>query len=122
VYEQLSEPVGIGKLIVAPAELVANELIFPPHEIVGKILSTTVTIAVPVAILLLISLTVNVTVFAPRFEQLNEVFDNVVDEILQLSVDPLFICDGVILAVPKLLKATVMFCVTTVGAVLSIVG
>ena len=47
-------------------------------------------------------------------------FDSVKEEIPQLSDDPLSIWDAVIVAVPELLRATVMFLHDTVGLILSI--
>ena len=85
---------------------------------VGGVTSRTVTVAVQVAVLPLPSLAVNVTVFAPKFAQVKLVADRPKLGVPQLSVEPLLICDAVILALPPL-KFTVMFWQLAVGGVTS---
>ena len=117
---QLSvEPLFICEAIIlaVPAEFKATEMFCV--NTVGKIVSVTVTTAVPVFTLPFTSVTVNVTVLVPTLAQVNVDGFTVTVAILQLSVEPLFICEAVILAVPDAFKATEMFCVNTVGRTVS---
>ena len=88
---------------------------------VGLILSCTVTVAVPVSLFPLASVTVSVTVLAPTLLQSKVVLLKLYpsDGIEQLSVEPLLICAGDMLAAPLASNCTVIFCVTTVGFILS---
>ena len=72
-------------------------------------MSCTVTIDVQAETLLLLSVTVNVTVLAPILEHVKVFGDTVIDFIPQASVEPLFICDAVMLALPVASSCTVMF-------------
>ena len=85
---------------------------------VGGVTSRTVTVAVQVAVFPWPSFTVNVTVFAPKLAQVKLVADRPKLGVPQLSVEPLLICDAVILALPPL-KFTVMFWQSAVGGVTS---
>ena len=68
----------------------------------------------------LASVTVNITVFAPTFEQVNVLGETLNEAIPQASVEPLFTWAPVILTVPAEFNWTVMFCVITVGTIVSI--
>ena len=72
-------------------------------------MSTTVTVAMQVEMLPLTSVTVSVILFAPTLEQLKLLFEIVVLAIPQLSEDPLFICDAVMVALPEAFRLIVMF-------------
>ena len=86
---------------------------------VGGVTSRTVTVAVQVAVFPLPSATVNVTVLDPRFEQVKLLWEtDCAVAVPQLSVEPLLICEAVILALLPL-KFTVMFWHTAVGGVTS---
>ena len=86
---------------------------------VGDVTSRTVTVAVQVAVFPLPSATVNVTVLDPRFEQVNALWEtDCAVAVPQLSVEPLLICDAVMLALLPL-KLTVMFWQSAVGGVTS---
>ena len=86
---------------------------------VGGVMSRTVTVAVQVAVLLLPSLTVNVTTFAPRFEQVKLLWEtDCAVAVPQLSVEPLLICEAMMLALLPL-KFTVMFWQRAIGGVTS---
>ncbi len=65
-----------------------------------------------------VSVPVNVTVFAPIFAQVKSVL-SILNIILQLSLLPLSILEGTIVAEPVSSKSIVKFCAMTVGAVLS---
>ena len=72
-------------------------------ETTGKIRSSIVTTAFAVAMLPPLSSTVNTTVFKPPFAKLVplKVLGNTdIDLISQLSVDPLSICEGKMVATP----------------------
>ena len=73
------------------------------------ILSSTVIVAVAESEFPLASVTVKVTVFAPTFEQSKVVLSNVIVAIEQLSLEPLSICEAVIVAFPEASNGTVMF-------------
>ncbi|MCY1227640.1 hypothetical protein D9M72_399210 [compost metagenome] len=82
-------------------------------------LSSTVTTAVFEATFPLTSVTVKITVFGPTFVQLKAVVSKTYVAIAQLSNEPLSICAGVIVACPLASNCTVIFCVRTVGLILS---
>ena len=88
----------------------------------GAVTSWTVTVANPVFTFPLLSVTVKVTVLVPKLAQVNVLgeTDNNALLIPQASVEPLLIWAGIILAVPALFNCTVMFCVTTIGLIVSI--
>ena len=86
----------------------------------GAVTSWTVTVANPVFTLPLLSVTVKVTVFAPVFEQVNVLGETVTVAIPHASLEPLLICDAVIVALPDEFNWAVMFCVTTTGLIVSI--
>ena len=86
----------------------------------GAVTSCTVTVAVPVFTFPLLSVTVNVTVFAPKLVQVNVLGETVTVAIPHASLDPLSICEAVILAFPELFNCIVKFCVITTGLTVSI--
>ena len=88
-------------------------------EIVGKIISVTVTVAVPVAELPFVSVTVNVTVLPPNSSHVNVFGLTLILAIWVLSVEPLFTWFAVILTKPLLSKFTVIFWVITIGSIVS---
>lgn len=81
--------------------------------------SWTVTIASHFATLPLKSVTERVTVLFPKFPQLNVSREALIDEMPQLSVEPLSICDATIEALPVLSKVMLMFLHNAVGSVVS---
>ena len=85
----------------------------------GTVKSWTVTVAIPVLTFPLLSVTVNVTVLAPIFEHVNVLGETANVAIPQASLEPLLICEAVILALPELFNCTVMFWVTTNGLTVS---
>ena len=86
---------------------------------VGLIVSSTITVAVSDATLPLTSVTYKITVFEPTLEQLKLELLRVYDAISQLSVEPLLIIAGTILACPFASNWIVIFCVRTVGFIIS---
>ena len=88
----------------------------------GAVTSWTVTVAKPVFTFPLLSVTVKVTVLAPKLAQVNVLgeTDNNALLIPQASVEPLFICAGVIETFPAEFNWTVIFWVTTIGLTVSI--
>ena len=89
------------------------------HIAVGATLSCTVTVEVQVDILPLLSVTVKITVFAPTLEHVNVFGDTVIFFIPQASLEPLSICEAIILALPVASNCTVKFLHIAVGATLS---
>ena len=85
----------------------------------GLTVSATVTVAVPVFTFPLLSVTVKVTVFIPTFEQVKVLGKIVLVDIPHASLEPLSICDAVMLALPDPFNCTVMFCVNTTGLTVS---
>ena len=71
------------------------------HKAVGRIVSSTVTVAVQVDELPEESVTVSVTAFAPMLRQVNAVGFATLDWMPQISEDPLSICAALILAFPS---------------------
>ena len=67
---------------------------------VGRILSCTVTVALAEVTFPFTSVTVKITVFAPTLAQVKEVLFKVIVLIAQLSVEPLLIIAGVMVAWP----------------------
>ena len=70
----------------------------------GLIVSDNVTVAVPVFMFPLVSVTVKVTMFDPILAQVNVLGETATVAIPHASLEPLFICAAVIVAVPKLLN------------------
>src|SRR6476661_4372182 len=92
------------------------------QNMLGAVLSTTVTMAVAVAWLPLASVTVRVTVFGPTLAQVKLRGDTLRVRLLaavQLSLLPLFTAAAVSVARPRALKVRVVLRVMTTGAVLS---
>ena len=85
----------------------------------GLVVSAMVMVALAVALFPFTSVMVNTTLFAPMLLQLKLVFDKLIELMLQLSLEPLFTCEAVTLAVPELFKYKVKFCATAVGLVVS---
>lgn len=121
--------VSIAQLSVEPLSICAGVIVAAPVAsrftdmfcviTIGAVLSFIVTIAVPVELLPLVSVTVSVTEFAPMLAQVKVVWLKTLVAIPQLSVDPLSIWPGVIIALPLASRFTEMFCVATTGAVVS---
>ena len=86
---------------------------------VGATLSCTVTTAGFEAAFPLLSVTVKVTVFSPTSEQVKLVTSMSKVNPPQESEDPLFTASSEMAAFPEASSCTVMFFVTTVGAILS---
>ena len=85
----------------------------------GLTVSDTVTVAVPVLIFPLTSVTVKVTVLFPIFEQVKLLGEIVLVDIPHASLEPLSICDAVIVLFPVASNCTEMFCVNTTGLTVS---
>src|SRR5712664_591712 len=88
----------------------------------GGVSSTTVTVALPLLLLPLASLAVSVTVLAPTFEQLNVLLLMLRTRLplaVQLSVQPPFTEDAVMVHWPVPSRWTVIFWQTTFGGVVS---
>ena len=85
----------------------------------GLMSSTTVTVAVAVDELPCTSVTVRVTVLLPTDEQSKLVISSAYELISQLSLEPLSISEGWIVAKPAASKETAMSCAIAVGATLS---
>ena len=120
VNVQLSlDPLFTSWGVIINCPLAPNENVLFLAIATGLIVSTTVTVAVAVETLPLTSVTVKVTVLAPVLAQVKEVLLNAYVAIPQLSVDPLLIWAGVIVAVPFAPNCTVIFCVNTVGLIVS---
>ncbi len=86
----------------------------------GGIRSTRVTVAVAVALFPLGSVTVSVTGVAPMFAPVKDVWLNVKEAMLQLSLLPLFTWEGSRVAFPAAFNCMVTFCALATGAILSI--
>ena len=114
-------PLSISVVVIVAFPFASSWTVIFCVTTVGLILSSTVTVAVPVFEFPLASVTVNVTVFAPRFEHEKLVTSKFMLWIPVLSELPLLISVVVIVAFPFASNWTVVFCVTTVGFVRSIV-
>ena len=85
----------------------------------GAVLSIIVTVAVALELFPLVSVTDSVTVFGPTFVQSKLVWSSVKVAMPQLSFEPLSTSEVVMMAFPLASRLTDMFCVTTVGTILS---
>ena len=100
--EQLSvEPLFTAVAVVEPFPPAFRKTVTFWHTAIGRIVSPTVTTELQLDEFPLLSVTVIVTLFAPKFAQLNVVGLMIVEAMVQLSVDPLFTCEAIILAVPN---------------------
>ena len=108
--EQLSAVMAVPKTtpVAVQPELVFT-VTFAGAVIVGKIKSTTVTMAVLVAEFPCTSVTVKVTVFAPILAHVKELGATDILAIKVLSVEPLLTCAAVTVAVPAAFNCTVTF-------------
>ena len=72
-----------------------------------------------VAVFPLLSVTVSVTAFAPRLRQVKLELDRTREATVQLSVELLFTCAVVIVAVPEPFRAAVTFLQMALGRIVS---
>lgn len=92
------------------------------QAMIGRMASVTVTVAEQVPVRAAASVTVSVTVLAPNCAQVNVVVDKAKPKApvaVQLSLDPLFTVDAVVLALPEPFKAIVTGWQTAIGLVRS---
>ena len=96
-------------VVILPAPLLFKVTVTFWQTALGRSVSATVTTELQLEVLPLLSVTVRVTLFAPVFAQLNVEGEIVVRATVQLSFEPLFTWDAVIVVFPLPLSCVVRF-------------